>query len=66
LLKKSKQHKIEIEALNHQKIALSNELSESQKHLTNAIREHSELEGRAAPCGNMKNCIVPFWMQKRR
>lgn len=49
LLKKSKQHKTEIEALNHQKIALSNELSENQKHLTNAIREHSELEGRAAP-----------------
>ncbi|MEH3454471.1 hypothetical protein [Phytobacter diazotrophicus] len=49
LLKKSKQHKIEIEALNHQKIALSNELSESQVHLANAIREHSELEGRAAP-----------------
>lgn len=49
LLKKSKQHKAEIEALNHQKIALSNELSESQEHLTNAIREHSELEGRAAP-----------------
>jgi vacuolar-type H+-ATPase subunit H len=49
LLKKSKQHKTEIEALNHQKIALSNELSESQEHLTNAIREHSELEGRAAP-----------------
>jgi len=49
LLKKSKQHKTEIEALNHQKIALSNELSESQEHLANAIREHSELEGRAAP-----------------
>lgn len=49
LLKKSKQHKIEIEALIHQKIALSNELSESQEHLANAIREHSELEGRAAP-----------------
>lgn len=49
LLKKSKQHKIEIEALNHQKIALSNKLSESQEHLANAIREHSELEGRAAP-----------------
>ncbi|MBE0093867.1 DUF4041 domain-containing protein [Raoultella planticola] len=48
-LKKSKQHKIEIEALNHQKIALSNELSESQEHLANAIRERSELEGRAAP-----------------
>ncbi|MGR5944612.1 DUF4041 domain-containing protein [Enterobacter sp. C4G1] len=49
LLKKSKQHKTEIEALNHQKIVLSNELSESQEHLANAIREHSELEGRAAP-----------------
>ncbi|MCU6664477.1 DUF4041 domain-containing protein [Silvania hatchlandensis] len=49
LIKKSKQHKTEIEALNHQKIALSNELSESQEHLANAIREHSELEGRAAP-----------------
>ncbi|ENK7103602.1 DUF4041 domain-containing protein [Enterobacter kobei] len=49
LLKKSKQHKTEIEALNHQKIALSNELSESQEHLANAIREHSELEGRVAP-----------------
>lgn len=49
LLKKSKQHKIEIEALNHQKIALSNELSESQEHLANAVRKHSELEGRAAP-----------------
>ncbi|ABP60022.1 DUF4041 domain-containing protein [Enterobacter sp. 638] len=49
LLKKSKQHKIEVEALNHQKIALSNELSESQEHLANAIRELSELEGRAAP-----------------
>lgn len=49
LLKKSKQHKTEIEALNHQKIALSNELSESQKHLTNAIREHSELEGSESP-----------------
>ncbi|EQB0887664.1 DUF4041 domain-containing protein [Raoultella ornithinolytica] len=49
LLKKGKQHKIEIEALNHQKIALSNELSKSQEHLANTIREHSELEGRAAP-----------------
>ncbi|MBL5929411.1 DUF4041 domain-containing protein [Lelliottia amnigena] len=49
LLKKSKQHKIEVEALNHQKIALSNELSESQEHLAHAVREHSELEGRAAP-----------------
>lgn len=49
LFKKSKQHKIEIETLNQQKIALSNELSESQEHLANAIREHSELEGRSAP-----------------
>lgn len=49
LLKKSKQHKIEIETVNDRNIALSNELSESQEHLANAIREHSELEGRAAP-----------------
>lgn len=49
LLKKSKQHKIEIEALNDRNIILSNELSESQEHLANSIREHSELEGKAAP-----------------
>lgn len=49
LLKKSKQNKFKIEALNDRNIALSNELSESQEHLANAIREHSELEGRAAP-----------------
>ncbi|WP_318363528.1 DUF4041 domain-containing protein [Enterobacter sp.] len=49
LFKKSKQHKIEISALNDCKIALSKELSESQEHLANAIREHSALEGRAAP-----------------
>ncbi|ENY0895201.1 DUF4041 domain-containing protein [Enterobacter ludwigii] len=48
LLKKSKQHKIEIKALNDRNITLSNELSESQEHLANAIREHSDLEGRAA------------------
>ncbi|USR62788.1 DUF4041 domain-containing protein [Lelliottia amnigena] len=49
LLKKSKQNKFQIEALNDRNIALSNELSESQEHLANAIRELSELEGRAAP-----------------
>lgn len=49
LLKKSKQHKVEIKALSDRNIALSNELSESQEHLANAIREHSDLEGRAAP-----------------
>ncbi len=49
MLKKSKQHKIEIGALNDRKIALSNALNESQEQLANAIREHSELEGRAAP-----------------
>lgn len=48
LLKKSKQHQIEIKALNDRNITLSNELSESQEHLANAIREHSDLEGRAA------------------
>lgn len=49
LLKKSKQHKIAIKALNDRNITLTNELSESQEHLANAIREHSDLEGRAAP-----------------
>lgn len=49
LLKKSKQYKIEIKALSDRKVTLSNELSESQEHLANAIREHSDLEGRAAP-----------------
>ena len=49
LLKKSKKHKIQLEALNERVISLSNELSESQEHLANAIREHSDLEGRAAP-----------------
>lgn len=48
LLKKSKQHKIEIEALNNRNLAVSNELRESQEHLANSVREHSELEGRAA------------------
>lgn len=48
LLKKSKQHQIEIKALNDRNITLLNELSESQEHLANAIREHSDLEGRAA------------------
>ncbi|MGL5967790.1 MAG: DUF4041 domain-containing protein [Kluyvera sp.] len=49
LLKKSKQHKIEIKTLNDRNITLSNELNESQEHLVNAIREHSVLEGKAAP-----------------
>lgn len=49
LFKKSKQHKMEIEALNHRNIDLSNELSESQQSLAESIRRHSELEGRAAP-----------------
>lgn len=49
LFKKSKQHKIEVKVLNDRNITLSNELSESQEHLANAIREHSDLEGRAAP-----------------
>ncbi|EQA6226427.1 DUF4041 domain-containing protein [Enterobacter ludwigii] len=49
LLKNIKQHKIEIKALSDRNITLSNELSESQEHLARAIREHSDLEGRAAP-----------------
>lgn len=49
LFKKSKQHKAVIEALNHRNIDLSNELSESQESLAQAIREHVDLEGKAAP-----------------
>ncbi len=48
LLKKNKQHKVEVEKLNHQNITLSHELSENQELLAQAIREHSELEGKAA------------------
>ncbi len=48
LLKKNKQHKVEVEKLNHQNITLSHELSENQELLAKAIREHSELEGKAA------------------
>ena len=48
LLKKNKQHKVEVEKLNHQNITLSHELSENQERLAQAIREHSELEGKAA------------------
>ncbi|WP_435929666.1 DUF4041 domain-containing protein [Dryocola sp. BD613] len=54
MLKKSKQHKAAIEALNHRNLDLSNELSESQEHLAQAIREHSELEGKSAPLWQYK------------
>ncbi len=49
LFNKSKQHKVEIEALNDRKVALSSELNQSKENLANVIRQYSELEGRAAP-----------------
>ncbi|WP_395301455.1 DUF4041 domain-containing protein [Enterobacter sp. ECC-175] len=49
LFNKSKQHKVEIEALNDRKAALSSELNQSKENLANVIRQYSELEGRAAP-----------------
>ncbi|HAT2732501.1 TPA: DUF4041 domain-containing protein [Citrobacter freundii] len=49
LFKKSKRHKAEIDTLTVSNVALSNQLSESQENLSQAIRDYSELEGRAAP-----------------
>ncbi|MGV3877997.1 DUF4041 domain-containing protein [Citrobacter freundii] len=49
LFKKSKRHKAEIDTLIVSNVALSNQLSESQENLSQAIRDYSELEGRAAP-----------------
>ncbi|EAX8336162.1 DUF4041 domain-containing protein [Salmonella enterica subsp. arizonae] len=49
LFKKSKRHKAEIDTLTVSNIALSNQLSESQENLAQAIRDYSELEGKAAP-----------------
>lgn len=49
LFKKSKRHKAEIDTLTVSNVALSNQLSESQENLAQAIRDYSELEGRAAP-----------------
>lgn len=49
LFKKSKRHKADIDTLTVSNVALSNQLSESQENLAQAIRDYSELEGRAAP-----------------
>ncbi|EBF2150343.1 DUF4041 domain-containing protein [Salmonella enterica] len=49
LFKKSKRHKADIDTLTVSNVALSNQLSKSQENLAQAIRDYSELEGRAAP-----------------
>ncbi|EJW1313086.1 DUF4041 domain-containing protein [Salmonella enterica] len=49
LFKKSKRHKAEIDTLTVSNVAFSNQLSESQENLAQAIRDYSELEGKAAP-----------------
>ncbi|MCU6197817.1 DUF4041 domain-containing protein [Citrobacter cronae] len=49
LFKKSKRYKADIDTLTVSNVALSNRLSESQENLAQAIRDYSELEGRAAP-----------------
>ncbi|QRG77775.1 hypothetical protein [Citrobacter sp. R56] len=49
LVQKNKKHKTEIDALTVSNIALSNQLSESQEKLAQAIRELSECEEKAAP-----------------
>ncbi|NDO80015.1 hypothetical protein CJP72_04235 [Citrobacter sp. NCU1] len=49
LVKKNKKHKAEIDALTASNIALSNQLSECQEKLAQALREHSEPERKVAP-----------------
>ncbi|MDA8479593.1 hypothetical protein NNO04_12880 [Citrobacter sp. Awk 4] len=49
LVKKNKQHKAEIDALTVSNIALSNQLSECQEKLAQALHEHTEAEEKAAP-----------------
>ncbi len=56
LVKKSKKHKVEVDNLIASNTSLANELYESQEKLSlieenfsQAVREHSELEGKAAP-----------------
>lgn len=49
LVQKNKKHKTEIDALTVSNIALSNQLSESQEKLAQAIHELSEREEKAAP-----------------
>ena len=61
LFKKSKKHKTEIDTLVASNVALLNQLNESQEklnhiqeNLAEAVREHSELEGKAAPLWQYK------------
>ncbi|MFK3660055.1 DUF4041 domain-containing protein [Scandinavium sp. NPDC088450] len=56
LVKKGKKHKVEVDSLIASNTALTNELHENQEklsqteeNLAQAVREHSELEGKAGP-----------------
>ncbi|MDX6022893.1 DUF4041 domain-containing protein [Scandinavium sp. V105_16] len=56
LVKKGKKHKVEVDSLIASNTALTNELHENQEklsqteeNLAQAVREHSELEGKASP-----------------
>ncbi|MCX9036430.1 DUF4041 domain-containing protein [Citrobacter portucalensis] len=49
LFKKSKKHKEEMDVLASSNKTLGGELDETQEKLAQAIREHAELEGKAAP-----------------
>ncbi|EMM8810140.1 DUF4041 domain-containing protein [Klebsiella pneumoniae] len=49
LFKKSKKHRKEMDVLASSNKSLGGELGETQEKLAQAIREHAELEGKAAP-----------------
>lgn len=56
LVKKGKKHKVEVDSLIASNTALTNELhenheklSQTEENLAQAVREHSELEGKASP-----------------
>ncbi|HBQ2641032.1 TPA: DUF4041 domain-containing protein, partial [Klebsiella pneumoniae] len=49
LFKKSKKHRDEMDVLASSNKSLGGELGETQEKLAQAIREHAELEGKAAP-----------------
>lgn len=49
LFKKSKKHREEMDVLASSNKSLEGELGETQEKLAQAIREHAELEGKAAP-----------------
>lgn len=57
---------LENDNLKKERDSLTNQLIESDKKIAQAIREHSELEGRAAPYGNMQNYTARYWMQRKR